>query len=149
MEITIKKFEELTINELYDILQLRSEVFVVEQDCVYQDIDGKDHKALHVIGRLQQEIIAYTRCFAPGYYFPEAAIGRVVVSKAYRKHDFGHEIMKASIKGIEKYYQTNTIKLSAQTYLIRFYESHGFRTTGEGYLEDGIPHIEMVLNPDL
>lgn len=146
MEISIKKFEELTINELYDILQLRSEVFVVEQDCVYQDIDGKDRKALHVIGRLNNQIIAYTRCFAPGYYFNEAAIGRVVVSKEYRKHDFGHEIMKASLLAIKEHYQTSAIKLSAQTYLVRFYESHGFQTQGEGYLEDGIPHVGMVFN---
>jgi ElaA protein len=146
MEISIKKFEELTIDELYDILQLRSEVFVVEQDCVYQDIDGKDRKALHVIGRLNNQIIAYTRCFAPGYYFNEAAIGRVVVSKEYRKHDFGHEIMKASLAAIKEHYQTSAIKLSAQTYLVRFYESHGFQTQGEGYLEDGIPHVGMVFN---
>lgn len=146
MEISIKKFEELTIDELYDILQLRSEVFVVEQDCVYQDIDGKDRKALHVIGRLNNQIIAYTRCFAPGYYFNEAAIGRVVVSKEYRKHDFGHEIMKASLAAIKEHYQTSEIKLSAQTYLVRFYESHGFQTQGEGYLEDGIPHVGMVFN---
>lgn len=146
MEISIKKFEELTIDELYDILQLRSEVFVVEQDCVYQDIDGKDRKALHVIGRLNNQIIAYTRCFAPGYYFNEAAIGRVVVSKEYRNHDFGHEIMKASLAAIKEHYQTSEIKLSAQTYLVRFYESHGFQTQGEGYLEDGIPHVGMVFN---
>lgn len=147
MDISIKKFEELTIDELYDILQLRSEVFVVEQDCVYQDIDGKDSKALHIIGSLNNEIIAYTRCFAPGYYFNEAAIGRVVVSKKYRKHDFGHEIMKASLSAIREHYQTAAIKLSAQTYLVRFYESHGFQTQGEGYLEDGIPHIGMVFIP--
>ncbi len=147
MEITVKKFKELTLDELYDIMQLRSEVFVVEQNCVYQDIDGKDRKALHVIGRINDNIIAYTRCFAPGYYFEEAAIGRVVVSTKYRKHDFGHKIMKASILAIQENYQTTTIKLSAQTYLKRFYETHGFNAIGEGYLEDGIPHIEMVLNP--
>lgn len=145
MEITIKKFEDLSIYELYDILQLRSEVFVVEQDCVYQDIDGKDANALHIIGKKDGKIIAYTRCFAPGYYFDEAAIGRVVVAKDQRSFKYGHDIMDASKKAIKKYYHTENIKLSAQQYLIKFYQSHGFQPVGEGYLEDGIPHIAMVI----
>jgi len=144
MEITIKKFEELSIYELHDILQLRSEVFVVEQDCVYQDIDGKDEKAIHVIGKKEGKIIAYTRCFPPGFYFEEAAIGRVVVVENQRKFSYGHDIMEASKKAIQKQYQTENIKLSAQQYLIKFYQSHGFEPIGEGYLEDGIPHIAMV-----
>jgi ElaA protein len=144
MEITIKTFDELTIYELYSLLQLRSEVFVVEQDCVYQDLDGKDVKALHVLGLLEGKLVAYTRCFKPGIYFEEASIGRVIVDKDYRKFKLGHEIMKASIQGISEYYNTQTIKLSAQTYLIKFYESHGFRVVGEGYLEDGIPHVAMI-----
>lgn len=145
MNITIKKFEDLSIYELYDILQLRSEVFVVEQDCVYQDIDGKDANALHIIGKKDGKIIAYTRCFAPGYYFAEAAIGRVVVAKDQRSFKYGHDIMDASKKAIKKYYHTENIKLSAQQYLIKFYQSHGFQPIGEGYLEDGIPHIAMVI----
>ncbi len=144
MEITVKTFEELTIHELHDLLQLRSEIFVVEQDCVYQDIDGKDEKALHIIGKKEGKIIAYTRCFLPGIYFEEAAIGRVVVAITERKYGYGHDIMNASVLAIKKRYNTKSIKLSAQTYLIKFYESHGFVTTGEGYLEDGIPHIAMV-----
>ena len=144
MDISIKTFQELTPQELYDVLQLRSEVFVVEQNCVYQDIDGKDKKALHLLGKKEQKIVAYTRCFAPGIYFNEAAIGRVVVKDSERKFGYGHVIMKASIKAIKEYYLTNSIKLSAQTYLIRFYESHGFEKTGFEYLEDGIPHIEMI-----
>lgn len=145
METTVKTFEQLTIHELYDLLQLRSEVFVVEQDCVYQDIDGKDAKALHIMGKKEGKIVAYTRCFAPGIYFKEAAIGRVVVDKNERKHGYGHDIMEASLTAIKKRYHTESIKLSAQTYLIKFYESHGFQTTGEGYLEDGIPHIAMII----
>tara|TARA_R100000935_G_scaffold23395_1_gene42702 strand:+ start:16198 stop:16638 length:441 start_codon:yes stop_codon:yes gene_type:complete len=144
MEISVKTFEELTLHELHDVLQLRSEVFVVEQDCVYQDIDGKDKKALHIIGKKEGKVVAYTRCFAPGIYFKEAAIGRVVVDEKERKYGYGHDIMEASSIAIKKKYRTNSIKLSAQTYLIKFYESHGFKTTGEGYLEDGIPHIAMV-----
>jgi ElaA protein len=144
MNITIKNFSELNIYELYDILQIRSEVFVVEQDCVYQDIDGKDQKALHIIGEKEGKIIAYTRCFAPGDYFENASIGRVVVEISQRKFKYGHDIMKASIEALKNKYQTNTIKLSAQVYLTNFYESHGFKQVGEGYLEDGIPHIAML-----
>lgn len=144
MEIIIKTFDELSLQELYDILQLRSEVFVVEQDCVYQDIDGKDKGALHVLGKEGAKLVAYTRCFKPGDYFEEAAIGRVIVKEEYRKFGFGHKIMEASVKEIEQRYNTKTIKLSAQQYLTAFYESHGFIQTGEGYLEDGIPHIAMI-----
>jgi len=144
MKISVKKFEELTINELHDLLQLRSEVFVVEQDCVYQDIDGKDRKALHILGFKEDKIVAYTRCFKPGYYFDEAAIGRVVVAVTERKYAYGHDIMKASKEAIKNRFETEAIKLSAQTYLIKFYQSHGFEPVGEEYLEDGIPHIAMV-----
>lgn len=144
MEIKVKNFSELTLNELYQILQLRAEVFVVEQDCVYQDIDGKDQKALHVIGLKDGRLVAYTRCFDKGYYFEQASIGRVIVKEDQRKFGYGHEIMKASIREIKSRFNTSKIKLSAQQYLIKFYESHGFVQTGEGYLEDGIPHIAMV-----
>ena len=144
MEISIKTFSEFTLEELYQILQLRSEVFVVEQDCVYQDIDGKDQEALHIMGSLKGKIIAYTRCFPPGIYFEEAAIGRVVVASDQRGHRYGFDIMKASVKAIEQNFRTTCIKLSAQTYLTSFYESLGFQTIGEGYLEDGIPHIAMI-----
>ncbi len=144
MNITIKTFDELTIYELHDLLQLRSEVFVVEQDCVYQDIDGKDGKALHIIGTKENRVVAYTRCFPPGYYFDQAAIGRVVVDANERKFGYGHDIMKASKKAIKNRFETEEIKLSAQTYLIKFYESHGFHQVGEGYLEDGIPHVAMI-----
>ena len=144
MNITVKKFDQLSIYELHDLLQLRSEVFVVEQDCVYQDIDGKDFKALHIIGKKEGKIVAYTRCFKPGVYFNEAAIGRVVVDHSQRKFGYGHDIMIASKKAIEQHYDTKSIKLSAQTYLIKFYESHGFLPTGKEYLEDGIPHIAMI-----
>ena len=144
MNIKIKTFQELELDELYKILQLRSEVFVVEQDCVYQDIDGKDIKAIHIMGFEGDELVAYTRCFKPGYYFEEASIGRVIVKFPFRKYGFGHDILKASIALIEKQYQTKKIKLSAQTYLKKFYETHGFNQSGEGYLEDGIPHIAMI-----
>lgn len=144
MQVRIKNFEDLTLNELYDLMALRSAVFVVEQDCVYQDIDGKDRKALHIIGYKEGKIVAYTRCFDKGFYFEEAAIGRVVVAKDQRKYGLGHDIMKASLKAIQDHFKTDSIKLSAQQYLVKFYQSHGFKTIGEGYLEDGIPHIAMI-----
>ena len=97
MELIVKTFRDLTLNELYDILKLRSEVFVVEQDCVYQDVDGKDHEAFHILGNVDNELVAYTRCFKPGDYFSEASIGRVVVSKRHRKKGLAHLIIKKSI----------------------------------------------------
>ncbi len=144
MEIEIKTFEELTTNQLYEILQLRSEVFVVEQDCVYQDVDGKDERALHILGIEEGKLVAYARCFERGDYFDEASIGRVLVRENYRKLGYGHEITKASIKAIKTKYKADKIKISAQTYLVIFYESHGFKTVGDRYLEDGIPHIAMI-----
>ncbi|MFK5957511.1 MAG: GNAT family N-acetyltransferase [Lutibacter sp.] len=146
LQVITKSFSELTTNELYAILQLRSEVFVVEQDCVYQDVDGKDQKALHVIGVKNNKIIAYTRIFKPGDYFTKASIGRVVVAKKEREFGYGHVIIKHSIKAIKKYFNETSIKISAQTYLKKFYESHGFLKIGEEYLEDGIPHIGMLKN---
>ncbi|WP_400071254.1 GNAT family N-acetyltransferase [Zobellia russellii] len=144
MEINVKSFEALTKLELYHILRLRSEVFVVEQDCVYQDIDNKDQKALHVIATKNNEIVAYTRIFKPGDYFDEASIGRVVVKYSERKYGYGKDIMKASIAAVEKHFNTPVMKVSAQLYLERFYHTLGFDQVGDGYLEDGIPHIGMV-----
>jgi len=146
LQVSIKSFSELTTNELYKILQLRSEVFVVEQDCVYQDIDDKDQKALHVIGIKKNKIIGYARIFKSGDYFKKASIGRVVVAKNERSYKFGHLLMKHAINAVKEHFKETTIKISAQTYLKKFYESHGFQQIGEEYLEDGIPHIGMLKN---
>jgi len=139
-------FSEFTVKELYETLQLRSEVFVVEQDCVYQDIDFKDQKALHVLGYKNDKLVAYTRIFKPGDYFKEASIGRVVVQENERKYGYGHDLIKESIVSVEKQFNTTTIHISAQTYLEKFYNAHGFIKSGEGYLEDGIPHIKMIIS---
>ncbi|HAV54524.1 MAG: GNAT family N-acetyltransferase [Aequorivita sp.] len=144
MEIKVKNFGELSTKELYDVLQLRSEVFVVEQDCVYQDIDGKDERALHIMGWEDGNLVAYARCFQAGDYFDEASIGRVLVRENYRKMGYGHAITKASIEAIKTNYKADKIKISAQVYLVIFYESHGFKTIGDRYMEDGIPHIAML-----
>lgn len=144
MTTVVKTFEELTKQELYDLLQLRSAVFVVEQDCVYQDLDGKDTKALHVLGFKSDKLVAYTRIFGPGVYFEQASIGRVIVAKNERRHDYGNQIMKASINAIKERFNETTIKISAQCYLDKFYTNLGFKAIGDTYLEDGIPHISMI-----
>ncbi len=144
LKIEVKTFSELTLQELYSILQLRSEVFVVEQNCVYQDIDGKDEKALHVLGIKNNNIIAYTRLFKPGDYFEYASIGRVVVAKNKRNFKYGYDIMKVSMEAIKTRFKAHTIKISAQAYLKTFYNNCGFKEIGEAYLEDGIPHIAML-----
>jgi ElaA protein len=145
LEWKIRRFQELSTAELYDLLQLRSEVFVVEQNCVYQDIDGKDRKALHLIGEYDSKIVAYARLFKAGDYFDEASIGRVVVGTNYRDKKWGHELMTQAIRAVKAYFNTAEITISAQLYLQKFYESHGFVVTSETYLEDDIPHIQMKL----
>ena len=139
----IKRFNELSAVELYQILQLRSEVFVVEQNCVYQDIDGKDEKAIHVIGEFEGHTVAYCRIFDKGNYFDQASIGRVIVKENFRDRKWGHDLIKQAIEAIQNQYGESQITISAQLYLKKFYESHGFAKTSEEYLEDGIPHIEM------
>ncbi|OUS02363.1 GNAT family N-acetyltransferase [Flavobacteriales bacterium 33_180_T64] len=144
IEIKIKSFPELSTLELYQLLQLRSEVFVVEQFCVYQDIDNKDQIALHVLGYKDDELVGYTRIFKSGDYFENASIGRVVVRESYREHKFGYTIMNASIEAIKEHFKESKIKISAQTYLKRFYNNLGFKEVGAEYLEDGIPHKGMM-----
>ena len=144
MQVSIKAFDELTIHELYQILRLRSEVFVVEQDCVYQDVDNKDQQALHVIGLKGDEVVAYTRIFKPGDYFDNVSIGRVVVRQDQRKYGLGKKIMLATMAAIDQRFPNKPIEISAQSYLLRFYTELGFSAFGEEYLEDGIPHRRML-----
>ena len=139
----IKRFEALSTIELYQLLHLRSEVFVVEQNCVYQDIDGKDEKALHLLGEYEGKITAYARLFNAKDYFEHASIGRVVVAAGYRDKKLGHVLMREAIQGIRVHFGESQITISAQLYLKKFYESHEFIQTSEMYLEDDIPHIEM------
>jgi ElaA protein len=139
----IKPFETLSANELYDILRLRSEIFVVEQNCVYLDLDGKDKLALHLFGEFNGKIVAYSRLFRPGISFDNASIGRVVVDANYRDRKGGHDLMREAIAGIKNHFDESKITIGAQLYLKKFYESHGFVQTSEMYLEDDIPHIEM------
>ncbi|PSG90317.1 GNAT family N-acetyltransferase [Aurantibacter aestuarii] len=144
LKIVTKTFQDLNTEDLYAILELRSEVFVVEQDCVYQDIDYKDQKAIHVIGYKNNKVVAYSRLFKPKDYFELASIGRVVVAKNERQHKYGYQIMEASITAIQSIFNESEIKISAQCYLEKFYTNLGFKPTGESYLEDGIPHMAMI-----
>lgn len=144
MRLETKTFENLTKTELYTILQLRSAVFVVEQNCVYQDIDGKDQKALHVLGYANETLVAYTRIFAPGDYFDEVSIGRVVVHPEHRAFGYGKDLMLASIEACNTAFRGQPIRISAQQYLLKFYNELGFTETAKGYLEDGIPHVNML-----
>lgn len=118
----------------------------MEQNCVYQDIDNKDSKAIHVLGFLNNDLATYCRLFDAGYYFDESSIGRVVVSPRYRDRKLGHDLMKIAIETVVKEYATTKITISAQQYLKKFYESHGFVQTSDMYLEDDIPHIQMKRN---
>ena len=146
MKTRIKSFQELSNQELYALLALRSEVFVVEQNCPYQDLDGHDQKAIHLLGYQDQNLVACSRIFALSQYFEGfASIGRIATSPNFRKLGFGKQIVEQSLLKIyELYGKECPIKIGAQAYLIRFYEELGFNNTTIEFLEDGIPHVYMI-----
>jgi ElaA protein len=139
-----KTLTDLSTEELYDILQLRAEIFVVEQNCVYNDLDGFDKLAIHQFIKKGGEIIAYARLLKPGTRFSEFSIGRVVVKQSERGKGLGIELMEAAKNYIIKELGATKIKISAQSYLQRFYENLGFEIVTEMYMEDGIPHFGML-----
>lgn len=143
MELFVKKFDELSTAELYEIIQLRESVFVVEQNCVYLDADGKDTGALHVFLRDEDGIEAYLRVLDRGVSFPEVAIGRVVSKK--RRCGLGSELLRCGIKAAKERFGADRIVVEAQTYAKPFYEKQGFVQVSDEFLEDGIPHIKMIL----
>ena len=159
IEFTCKPFADLTVYELYDIMALRQEIFVIEQNCPYLDADGKDLKGWHLMGRQISEenvtasetrqegqLVVYTRLLPKGVSYNDyASIGRVVSSASVRGSGAGKILMQQSIEMMEKLYPKEPIKIGAQTYLLKFYESLGFESTGEEYLEDDIPHTSMIL----
>jgi len=142
-----KQFKELSNEELYQIFRLRISVFVVEQNCPYQDADGKDLKSLHVMGKQNDELIAYTRIVPPGVSYKEVSIGRVVTSGEARRTGVGKTLMKNTMGYIENNFGNVPIRIGAQLYLQKFYESFGFVREGDEYMEDGIPHIIMLFVP--
>ena len=137
-------FEELTVVELYAVLQLRSEVFVVEQACIFQDMDGADAQAMHLLGSLQGTLVAYARCFEAGIKFAEASIGRIVTRPSLRGSGAGHVLVAQAITCLSVPSGALAIRIGAQARLEIFYRQHGFETSGPVYLEDGIAHIEML-----
>lgn len=141
---TIKSFEELTNQELYQMLRLRSEVFVVEQNCPYLDLDNKDQKGFHLLYYVDNELAGVTRLLPSGVSYNEISIGRVVIARTHRGLGLGKKLMEASIAGCEEKFGKAPIKISAQYHLSKFYQSLGFAEQGEVYDEDGIPHIEML-----
>lgn len=146
MNMECKKFEELTVYELYEILKVRSNVFIVEQNCVYDDVDEKDLEAVHITLKDNKKILAYIRVLKPGVSFPNASIGRVLVTKNSRGKNLGRVIFQAGIDYIFNEMKEKSITIGAQNYLKAFYESFGFKAVSEVYLEDGIEHLDMTLN---
>ena len=137
-------FDALTAAELYAVLQLRSEVFVVEQACVFQDMDGADAAAMHLLGTLGGQLVAYARCLAAGIKFCEASIGRIATRDSVRGSGAGHALVEKAIACVSQQWGAQAIRIGAQARLELFYRQHGFVKTGALYMEDGIPHIEML-----
>jgi ElaA protein len=140
----IKAFQELTVDELYALLKLRSEVFVVEQNCVFLDQDDKDQHCHHLLLYSQDRLVGYSRLVPAGLSYEEMAIGRVVTAPSVRGHGFGRTLMELSIQYCHEIFGPGTIRIGAQTYALGFYSSLGFVAEGDVYDEDGIEHIEMV-----
>ena len=143
MDLVIKRFEELSLTELYDILKLRVDIFVVEQNCPYHEIDDKDKNAYHVFLKDDDGIQAYLRVIGAGAAFDEVSIGRVVTRK--RRCGLGTKILEAGIKTAKEKMNASKIEIEAQTYARSLYEKVGFQKVSEEFLEDGIPHIRMIL----
>lgn len=139
-----KAFEELTLDELYDIMQLRINIFVVEQNCPYPELDGKDKNCLHVFATQGGKVVAYARIVPPGLSYKEISIGRVVVHADHRKDGLGRILIDLTLEKIEEEFSVQPIQIGAQTYLKKFYSSFGFEPVSEEYLEDGIPHVDMI-----
>lgn len=141
----LKKFDDLTPHELYAVIRLRNDVFVVEQNCVFQDADNKDPLCWHLMGWDNNNIVAYTRLVPPGIAYKEPSIGRVVTSPSVRGSGAGKQLMEESLKQLKVLYGNISIRIGAQLYLKKFYSSFGFKQSSKIYLEDGIEHIEMLL----
>lgn len=141
---TFEPFDNLPLRTLYEVLQLRSEVFVVEQACIFQDLDGADEQAMHLLGRSGGQLVAYARCFPAGVKYAEASIGRVITRSSARASGMGHELIQRAIDAVHRHWDTPPIRIGAQARLEKFYNRHGFAKAGPVYDEDGIDHIEMV-----
>ena len=146
-EHQVKSFQELSLEVFHDIIALRIQIFIIEQNCPYQEVDGKDKLAHHLFFKNEMdEIIAVTRILPQGISCNEVAIGRVVVHENYRGTGLGNQLMAESMKFVRDKYGEVPVRLSAQKHLEHYYGNHGFKSTGKEYLEDGIPHVEMLYN---
>ena len=148
MEWIIKPFSELSPLQVYDFMRLRSEVFVVEQNCVFLDADDKDQESLHLMGYQGALLVAYTRLVPPGVIYDIPSIGRVITHSSVRRSGAGRALMQESIRQVYQHFGRLPIKIGAQLYLKFFYESFGFTKISDVYLEDGIEHIYMMKEPD-
>ncbi len=145
--IHIKSWDELSRDDLYELIRLRLAVFVVEQNCPYQDADNKDQKSIHVLMRdAEGELVGCARLVKPGVSYTEWSIGRVVIAETIRKQGKGQELMQACLKYLKSLTESSPVRISAQYYLLDFYTQIGFNALSDIYLEDNIPHIEMLLN---
>ena len=143
MRLYLRRFGDLTLDELHQILTLRSQIFVVEQKCLYQDPDQQDQISFHLFLKEQEEVIGYLRMIPLKNDFSSVAIGRVCIKEEYRKRKLGHDLLHLALNHIDKQWRSDEVLISAQEYLIPFYKSFGFKSTSEVYDEDGIPHIDM------
>lgn len=144
MQLEIKAFDQLSLQELYTILTMRTNVFVVEQACPYPELDGKDPNCLHLLGTINGELVAYLRILPAGLRYDEVSIGRVVVKPSHRGKGLGRLMMEQAIHCITNEWKESQIKIGAQAYLEKFYQSLGFEPVSEVYLEDDIPHLDML-----
>ena len=144
---TLSSFDGLNVRGLYAVLQLRAEVFVVEQKCLFHDLDGSDPLAMHLQGSIDDELVAYARCFGPGVKFAEASIGRIVTRGSHRSTGIGHVLLKRALTSVGDLWGRQAIRIGAQARLARFYQRHGFFDAGVPYIEDGIDHLEMLWHP--
>ncbi|MFZ4481020.1 MAG: GNAT family N-acetyltransferase [Rhodoferax sp.] len=140
-------FDAMSLAEMYAVLQLRNAVFVVEQQCAFQDIDGADGLAMHLLGRRDGRLQAYARCFQAGIKFAEASIGRVVVCPQARGGGLGHALIERAVRSVCELWGSQAIRIGAQSQLEKYYSGHGFVDANRRYIEDGIDHLEMIWQP--
>jgi len=146
MKFKVKKFNALSVDELYDLLQLRQQIFVLEQNCIYLDADGVDKKCLHLLGLVNGKIVGYARIIPAGYTYKTPSIGRVVIDEKHRGKKYAYLLMEKAIELIKEEFKTKKITISAQLYLKEFYESLGFKTVGDVYLDCDLPHLKMIMS---
>ncbi|OHW63477.1 putative acyltransferase [Andreesenia angusta] len=144
MYLSIKKFDELSTRELYDILKKREEVFIVEQKCPYPDCDGKDLESYHMLYKDGEKLVGYLRILPKGLSYDEISLGRILIDSSYREQKLGSRMVKKALEFVETVLCENRVRISAQLYLLNFYSSLGFESVGSPYEEDWIPHIEML-----